>query len=305
MIYLALSVLFSVLLLVNFRLFPKYDVDTTQAISLNYIVCFITGLILMPKGQSFVLDLTQNWTWYCFLLGIGFIITFLLSGLATQRMGMTATSLANNVSLVLPVMASLFLFNTDMQFDVVNYLGLACAFVALVLVSIKKETVATVAAVDASTLKSVGVSGGLLVIGVFLMYGITNTAINFLNLNYIPNPDLTIPVTLVMVLGAMIAGSCLFVYTSWKEQKLPNKQTLIASVTLGVPNFLSFFLLILALTAFGNSGAFVYPIYNIGVILASSLIGILFFKEKLSLLNYTGLGIAFLAIVLISYQSIF
>jgi uncharacterized membrane protein len=137
------------------------------------------------------------------------------------------------------------------------------------------------------------------------MYGITNTAINFLNLNYIPNPDLTIPVTLVMVLGAMIAGSCLFVYTSWKEQKLPNKQTLIASVTLGVPNFLSFFLLILALTAFGNSGAFVYPIYNIGVILASSLIGILFFKEKLSLLNYTGLGIAFLAIVLISYQSIF
>lgn len=299
MIYLALSVLCSVLLLVNFRLFPKFNINTTQAIALNYIVCFATGLILMPKGQSFTLDLSQNWTWYCLLLGVGFIVTFLLSGLATQRMGMTATSLANNVSLVLPVMASLFLFNTDMQFDAVNYLGLACAFMALVLVSIKKETA------DAAALKSVGVSGGLLVIGVFLMYGITNTAINFLNLNYIPNPDLTIPVTLVMVLGALIAGLCLFIYTSWKENSLPNKQTLIASVTLGVPNFLSFFLLILALTAFGNSGAFVYPIYNIGVILVSSLIGILFFKEKLSPLNYTGLGIAFLAIILISYQSIF
>ena len=98
MIYLALSVLFSVLLLVNFRLFPKYDVNTTQAISLNYVICFITGLILMPKGQSFALDLSQNWTWYCLLLGIGFIVTFLLAGLATQRMGITATSLANNVS---------------------------------------------------------------------------------------------------------------------------------------------------------------------------------------------------------------
>ena len=301
MVYLALSILFSVLLLVNFRLFPKYDINTTQAISLNYIVCFATGLLLMPKGQAFVLDLSENWTWYCLLLGIGFIVTFLLSGLATQRMGMTATSLANNVSLVLPVMASLFLFDTDMQFDAVNYLGLACAFIALILVSIKKETTP----VDTSDLKSVGVSGGLLVLGVFLMYGITNTAINFLNLNYIPNPDLTIPVTLVMVLGAVIAGLCLFVYTSWKENKLPNKQTLVASVTLGVPNFLSFFLLILALTAFGNSGAFVYPIYNIGVILVSSLIGILFFKEKLSPLNYTGLGIAFLAIILISHQSIF
>lgn len=296
MLYLALSIFFSVLLLVNFRLFPKYDINTTQAISLNYIVCFVTGLILMPMGQSFALDLSQNWTWYCLLLGVGFIITFLLSGLATQRMGMTATSLANNVSLVLPVMASLFLFDTNMQFDIVNYLGLACAFVALILVSVKKET---------DLLKSAGISGGLLVIAVFLMYGITNTAINFLNLNFIPNPDLTIPVTLVMVLGAVIAGLCLFVYTLWKEKKLPNKQTLIASVTLGVPNFLSFFLLILTLTAFGNSGAFVYPIYNIGVILVSSLIGILFFKEKLSPLNYTGLGIAFLAILLISHQSIF
>lgn len=299
MIYLALSILFSVLLLINFRLFPKYDINTTQAISLNYIICFLTGLILMPKGQAFTLDLTQNWTWYCLLLGVGFIITFLLSGLATQRMGMTATSLANNVSLVLPVLASLFLFNNEMKFDAVNYLGLACAFVALILVSIKSETAAS------ASVQSVGVSGGLLIIGVFLMYGITNTAINFLNLNYIPNPDLTIPVTLVMVLGAVVAGLCLFVYTLWKENKRPNRQTLIASVTLGIPNFLSFFLLILALTAFGNSGAFVYPIYNVGVILVSSLTGILFFKEKLSPLNYTGLGIAFLAIILISHQSIF
>lgn len=299
MIYLALSILFSVLLLINFRLFPKYDINTTQAISLNYIICFLTGLILMPKGQAFTLDLTQNWTWYCLLLGVGFIITFLLSGLATQRMGMTATSLANNVSLVLPVLASLFLFNNEMKFDAVNYLGLGCAFVALILVSIKSETAAS------ASVQSVGVSGGLLIIGVFLMYGITNTAINFLNLNYIPNPDLTIPVTLVMVLGAVVAGLCLFVYTLWKENKRPNRQTLIASVTLGIPNFLSFFLLILALTAFGNSGAFVYPIYNVGVILVSSLTGILFFKEKLSPLNYTGLGIAFLAIILISHQSIF
>ncbi len=299
MLYLALSILFSVLLLVNFRLFPKYDINTIQAISLNYMVCFVTGLVLMPKGQSFNLDLSQNWTWYCLALGVGFIITFLLSGLATQRMGMTATALANNVSLVLPVLASLFLFDTDMKFDVVNYVGLACTLMALVLVSLKKESASS------SSLKSVGISGGLLVISVFLMYGITNTAINFLNLNFIPNPDLTIPVTLVMVLGAVVAGLCLFIYTSWKDNKLPNKQTLIASVTLGVPNFLSFFLLILALTAFGNSGAFVYPIYNIGVILVSSLIGILFFKEKLSPLNYTGLGIAVMAIVLISHQSIF
>jgi hypothetical protein len=62
-----------------------------------------------------------------------------------------------------------------------------------------------------------------------------------------------------MVLGAVVAGLCLFGYIScWKENKLQinGQACFIASVTLGVPNFLSFFC-ILALTAF-MSGAFVY-----------------------------------------------
>ena len=48
--------------------------------------------------------------------------------------------------------------------------------------------------------------------------------------------------------------------------------------------FLQIFYLfiILTLTHFGNSGAYVYPIYNIGVILTSTLVSIVFFKEKLT-----------------------
>lgn len=297
MIYLLFSILFSVTLLVNFRLFPSYNINTTQAISLNYVICFITGYFLLPENQAFTLDLSQNWTWYCLALGFGFIITFMLSGITTQRVGMTATSLANNVSLVIPVLASLFLFSGDIVFDTINYLGLFLALVALVLVSIKKE------AAVSTDLKAVGINGGLLLLAVFLMYGVTNTAINFLNLKFIPNPEQTISVTLVMVLGAVIAGQILFFYTLFKQKQRFELKTLIASVTLGVPNFLSFYLLILALTAYGNSGAFVYPIYNIGVILLSSVVGIIFFKERLSRLNYAGLGVAVLAITLISYQS--
>lgn len=298
MVYLLLSILFSVLLLVNFRIFPKYAINTKHAISLNYVVCFLTGLVLMPQGQHFELNLTENWTWYCLALGIGFIITFLLSGFSTQLAGMTATSLANNVSLVLPVLASLFLFQTGLKFEVVNYAGLLLALVALVLVSIKKESAN-------AEQKIGGMSQGLILAAVFVMYGITNTAINFLNLRYIPNPEQTIPVTLVMVLGAVIAGICLLIYSIIKQKQSFEFKSIIGSITLGIPNFLSFYLLILALTAYGNSGAFVYPIYNIGVILVSSLVGIVFFKEELSNLNYLGLAIALLAIVLISFQSFF
>lgn len=291
MVYLILSILASVILLINFRIFPKYGISTFQAIVLNYFVCFATGLIMMPKNQRFSLDLSQNWTWYCLLLGVGFIITFILSGLSTQKAGITATSLANNLSLVIPVLASLFLYNTTQKsLSPINYLGLALAILAVALSSYQKNV------------NSIQKIDWKLPIGVFLMYGITNSAINYLNIKFIPNPDLTVPVTLVMVLGAIISGSFLLGYRLIKKTEKLEWKNILAAVTLGVPNFLSFYLLIFALNSFGNSGAYVYPLYNIGVILISALVAFLFFKEKLSLLNKIGLFLAVLAIILISYN---
>ncbi len=294
MVYLLLSILFSVILLINFRVFPKYGISTLQAIAFNYPVCFITGLVLMPEGQSFSLNLAENWTWFCLALGLGFIITFILSGLSTQKAGMTATSLANNLSLVIPVAASLFLYNTQAkEFDLWNYLGLVLALVAVGLSTYKKS--------DGSKSDK---SGWYLPLAVFLMYGITNSAINYLNLKFIPNPELTVPVTLVMVLGAVVSGLLLLTYRLIRGTEKLEFKNVLAGFTLGVPNFLSFYLLILALTAFGNSGAFVYPIFNMGVIIVSAIVGLSFFKERLSNINKWGLALGLIAILLISYQEL-
>jgi drug/metabolite transporter (DMT)-like permease len=295
MFYLFLSIIFSVMLLTNFRLYPKYNISTFQAIAFNYPICFLTGLALMPKGQSFELSFSENWTFYALLLGVGFIITFLLSGFSTQRMGMTATSLANNISLVIPVLFSLLIFKTQSRpFDTLNYLGLVLALGAVALSTFKKSS-------EKVSGKGIDV---LLPIVVFLMYGITNTSINYLNINYIKSADRTVPVTLVMILGAILAGmTVLFIQVIRGKEKIALKN-ILASITLGVPNFLSFYFLILALTAYGNSGAFVYPLYNIGVILLSALVAYVFFKEKLSILNKIGLLLAILAIGLISWQDI-
>jgi hypothetical protein len=111
MLYLILSVVFSVLLLVNFRTHARFQVDTRIAILLNYPVCFLTAYFHQPSAIPF------HWpsTWDSFLLmfmGVGFVITFLLSGFSTQKNGMAPTSLANNISLVIPVLINLFILFT-------------------------------------------------------------------------------------------------------------------------------------------------------------------------------------------------
>ncbi|QJD80769.1 EamA/RhaT family transporter [Spirosoma rhododendri] len=312
MLFLLLSIVLSVLLLLNFRLFPRYDINTFQAIVFNYPVCFLTGWLLMPAGestpgQSFSIDLHQTWTWMAFALGVGFIVTFLLAGASTQRMGITVTSLANNLSLVIPVCFSLFVFSSGnaARFDALNYIGLVLAIVAVGLSTYRPS--APVAATEGpapdsspKTRRSLGAV--LLPVAVFLCYGATNTTINYMNINYIPSADKTVQVTLTMVLGAIVAGAVMLLIRLVRGQETLQLRSLVGAVTLGIPNFLSFYTLLLALSAFGGNGALVYPIYNIGVILVASAVAGLFFQEKLSTANRVGLGLAVLAIGLLSWQ---
>ncbi|RYF70662.1 MAG: EamA/RhaT family transporter [Cytophagaceae bacterium] len=298
MIYLLASILLSVMLLLNFRLFPRYNVNTVQAISLNYIVCFLTGYVLLPSDIPFSLDFGQTWTWVALGIGVAFVVTFLLSGESTQRNGITATSLANNLSLVIPVCVSLFVLGTSgRSFDGWNYLGLALAVVAVALSTYKKS------AENVPDQASRGGLVALLPVAVFLMYGFTNTMINYMNVEYIAalgiNP---VVVTLTIVVGAITAGMVLFVYRLVRGQDRFEIRNVVGAVTLGVPNFLSFYTLVLALSAFGGNGALVYPLYNIGVILVAAGVAALFFQEQLLTINKIGLALAVVAIGLISWQ---
>jgi uncharacterized membrane protein len=260
-------------------------------------------------------------------LGVGFIVTFLLSGASTQRMGITVTSLANNLSLVIPVCFSLFVFGsgTLASFDALNYIGLVLAIVAVGLSTYRPSTPEVnteLPALDNSTAladRSVGVvatdptpvrvgtprrslGAVLLPVAVFLCYGATNTTINYMNINYIPSADKTVQVTLTMVLGAILAGAIMLLIRLVRGQEQLQLRSLVGAVTLGIPNFLSFYTLLLALSAFGGNGALVYPIYNIGVILVAAAVAGVFFREKLSTANRIGLGLAVLAIGLLSWQ---
>ena len=309
MLFLVLSIVLSVLLLLNFRLFPRYEINTFQAIVFNYPVCFLTGWLLLPTGQSFSIDFAQTWTWLALGLGVGFVLTFLLSGASTQRMGITATSLANNLSLVIPVCFSLFVFNAGAKagngFDALNYLGLVLAVVAVGLSTYKGERSAVVEGETPIPAKSrrLGVNI-LLPVAVFIGYGATNTLINYMNLRYILSADKTVQVTLTMVVGAIAAGLLMLVVRLVQGKETVQPRSLIGAVTLGIPNFLSFYTLLLALSAFGGNGAFVYPLYNIGVILLAALMAALFFRERLSTVNKIGLALAVVAIGLISWQQL-
>ncbi|MCF2502301.1 hypothetical protein L0663_02840 [Dyadobacter sp. CY107] len=304
MLYFSLSVLFTVALYLIMRAFPRYKVDSFHAVVFNYYACVLTGLLLTPD-----LHLFQKVTWHSegtlitLALGGMFVVTFMLIGLTAQKVSVTATSLAGNMSLVIPVLFGLFVFkNNNKEFTVINYAGLVIALVALALGAIQsnKKEMSAGAVTNARSPANLLLILPLLT---FLAAGTNNTLINYLSVKYYAPGETTL-FMIIACSGAILIGSgILLVRILTRGEKL-HWRSVAGGLILGVPNFLSLYFLLLALASFGNSAAFVFPIYNILTMLVSACAAWLIYRERLNHLNKFGLLLAVIAIIMISYQEL-
>ncbi|MCE7063734.1 hypothetical protein [Dyadobacter sp. CY326] len=303
MLYFLLSVLFTVALYLIMRAFPRYKVDSFHAVVFNYYACVLTGLVLTPDLRSFQnVDWTANGTLITLALGAMFVLTFMLIGLTAQKVSVTATSLAGNMSLVIPVLFGLFVFkNNNKDFTAINYAGLVVALVALALGVIQnsKKDVSKGASSNVSTFNPLLV----LPLLTFLAAGTNNTLINYLSARYY-GPGETTLFMIIACTGAILIGTGILIYRIITGNERLRLRSVVGGFILGVPNFLSLYFLLLALASFGNSAAFVFPIYNILTMLVSALAAWLIYREQLNHLNKFGLLMAVIAIVMISYQEL-
>lgn len=299
MIYLFLSIFLHVYIFLAFRMFKLKKVHTLSAIVVNYWVCIITGLVFYmlqrPVGQQLQMSmLTGPWVYYALVLGGIFISIFYLMAITTQRLTVAVSSMASKMSLVLPVVFSLLVLKIGMdRFDGLNLSGLLLAFVAIVMTSYQGKSPA------GSSPQQFSPAILLLPVGVFLGSGLIDIIINYSNTHYVT--EAVKPLFPIVSFGtAALLGTGLLLY----QRVGISRRNLVAGVLLGIPNYFSIFFIFMALSAFDNNGALVYPIINIGIIMVSALMGVLLFRERLTVLNWFGLLAAAAAITLISYQAL-
>lgn len=297
MLYLILSVLSGVSLVFIFKLYQRFNVHTFQAIVINYIACIAVGLAF-PGGTDVLQPqvVQKPWAIYALVLGAVFIGAFYLIALTTQKVGVTAASVAAKISLVIPVLFSLLVLKSSLKdYTFVNYLGMALALVAIVLSSIRP-----------------GSDGGkrtpmllslVLPFVIFLSSGFADSLINYVNEYHLQAHEAS-QFTMLTFTASAVIGVVVLLYMLFTGKTHFRFKSIWAGIALGVPNYFSIFFLIKALSAFGNDGAFLYPVNNIGIIMAGALGAVLVFREQLSPLNIGGLVLAVLALVLISYQEI-
>ena len=77
-------------------------------------------------------------------------------------------------------------------------------------------------------------------------------------------------------------------------------KNIIAGVALGVPNYFSIYFLIQALRGNGLESSTVFTINNVAIVMFSTILGIVIFKEKLIPKNWLGVALAIISIILVA-----
>ncbi len=283
MIYLLLALLFSTLIMVNFKLYPRLKIDILQSIVTNYIVAFLAGWVSL-KFLSPELLVTKDWFPLSIASGTMLILVFFVFASSAAKVGIAITSVSSKMSVLIPVILGFLVFNEEP--GLIKILGIIMSIPAFYFIFKRNE--------------NFNLKGILLLLPILLFLGngsndsLMKTAEHFFLGN---DNDMIQYLTSAFGISFIIA-LCILIVVSIRKKKKIQIKNIGAGIVLGMLNWFS---TLFFLNGLGRVDVSVFvPVFNVGIVSLGALVGLIFFREKLGKWNIFGLGLAVVSILLIA-----
>ncbi len=284
MLDLCLSVACSSLIFVIFKLFTTYKVDTLFAIIFNYITACSVGLLVFGQSISLAALPGKSWFFPAIALGILFIVVFNLMARTSQELGVSVASVATKMSLAIPVLIGVWLYNETLS--ALKIVGIILALLAVYYASVK----------PGSNFRSKGL---LLPALVFFGSGIIDVCIKYIQDGLVTEEEF--PIFSSAVFAAAALTGLVFIGTTRSKRLFSfGQRNVLAGIVLGVPNFFSIYFLLRALNTPSLNSATVFTLNNVAIVMFTTLLGIILFKEHISKTNWAGIALAVVSILLVA-----
>jgi drug/metabolite transporter (DMT)-like permease len=223
-------------------------------------------------------------------MGLGFILLFFLLGHTTQKLGVAVATVSAKLSLVIPFLFSLWLYQEEAT--VLKWTGICVAIISVALITGTKST--------ETADVSVGNAGIILPILLFLGFGLWDALVKYIEQAYLDSANQN--TYLITAFGAAaIFGTVYLLFQFLNGKDRPHYPSLLMGIAIGVPNYFSIWLLIRVLQQYKESSSTVIPVNNVGVVLFSTMMATVLFKEKLSPKNKLGILMSVIAILLMAF----
>lgn len=268
----------SVAVSVVLKIAKKNSIRVDVAVAFNYVSCsLLTFLVLKPKAPTSSAEL--DW-WLILLLGFLLPTIFIVMGRAVRMAGIALSDAAQRLSLIISVAASFLIFGQSA--GALKIAGIVLAIVALAMLSYQS---------GGGSSQGRGGSWPLVIFLVWAGYGTIDVLLKFLSkTNYM------FSLSLIFVMAFVLMGAHLLF-----NRIKPNIQGVVGGLILGCFNFANIWFYLEAHRSMHDDPALVYTAMNVGVIVVGSLVGVLFFKERLNKVNWAGLALSIVAITTLSY----
>ena len=272
-----------------FKLFGRWKVNIFNAIVINYTVCLLLGSFLDPDGFFPFSPQNIHTPWFKFdiLLGILFISGFNLTAIAIQKAGITLTTMMQRMSLITTVSFTVVVFHE--RFGWLAFSGVLLALMAIIAINQGGPSL---------SFQKPGKNTPLLFLVLLLSSAIEIILFYVEKSGLVGNQQMAFTTHgfgCAAIIGWIIIG------WFWiKRRSNIAQKDLFAGILLGIPNYFSIYLMLVMLNQ-GWKGSVMYPMLNVSVLLLSTIIAVLAFREKLNRLNWIGIGLATLSILTIAY----
>ncbi|RTY81173.1 EamA/RhaT family transporter [Flavobacterium sp. LS1P28] len=283
MLFLVLSIICSVTVGVLFKMVRGYEVSPIQIVAWNYVFALILCYFFFSP------DLTNIGTlapWGIYVsLGVLLPAIFLFLAASIKQVGIVKTDAAQRLSLFIPILAAWLLFKED--FTILKIAALLAAFPALLLILAKPS----------ENTKNKWIYPAVVLLGFGIIDILFKQIALHTTLPYTTSLFVVFGIALFIMIGAVI-------YNVMITKVSLNFKNIIFGGMVGIFNFGNILFYLKAHKAFAENPSTVFAGMNMGVIVMGSLVGIFIFKEKLTKMNFAGLFLALIAIVLIVISQI-
>ena len=286
MIYLLISICCSVTVAVLLKLARRYQINILQAVTWNYLFAITLSMVFFQPDVT--LFQQASWNGIYIALGILLPVIFWFLAASVRNIGIVKTDIAQRLSLFIPIIAAFFLFGES--FRLIKLAGLAVGFAAIFLTLHKKANQQSRA------------NSWVYPLIVFVGFGVID--ILFKKVAQIKSIPYTSSLILIFALAFFISILTIAYLAIFRKEKL-QLINFICGCILGFFNFFNILFYLKAHRAMADDPSTVFAAMNMGVIILGSIVGIVAFKEKLNKLNYAGLALALIAIILITISQVY
>ena len=278
MLFLILSIICSVIVGVLFKFSRNYNVSNTQIVASNYVFALVLCYLFFSPDLNAV-GTTAPWGIYI-TIGVLLPSVFLFLAASIKHMGIVKTDAAQRLSLFIPILAAWLIFKED--FNSLKVTALLVGLPALLLILAKPS----------QNTENKWVYPAAVLLGFGLIDILFKQIALFTSLPY--------TTSLFVVFGiALVIMTVVIIYEVIAGKVQLSIRNILFGGLVGIFNFGNILFYLKAHKAFAENPSTVFAGMNMGVIIIGSLVGIFVFKEKLTKMNFTGLFLALIAIILI------